>query len=178
MSADRLHTPVLRDRIRGAAAMTELASVIEDFVRDTFNEFGEFFPPCHILINGKGWPTIIASLAKNRAEKHAVDAMLRKLIRRKRSLRYVHVAEAWSSSSGECGPSEDPDRREVVLIQLEQQGGEAITGMALIERDAGGVPTLGKFDWGAGAVGHFTRMFESEPFASHMPASTPNSRMH
>jgi hypothetical protein len=63
------------------------------------------------------------------------------------------------------------------LIQLEQQGGEAITGMALIERDVGGVPTLGKFDWGTGAVGHFTRMFESEPFASHMPASTPNSRM-
>jgi hypothetical protein len=29
---------------------------------------------------------------------------------------------------------------------------KAITGMALIERDAGGVPTLGKFDWGAGAV--------------------------
>jgi hypothetical protein len=44
--------------------MAELASVIEDFVRGTFNEFGEFYPPCHILIDGKGRPSTIASLEK------------------------------------------------------------------------------------------------------------------
>jgi hypothetical protein len=155
--------------------MAELASVIEDFVRGTFNEFGMFDPPCHILINGKGWPTIIASLEKNRAEKHAVDATLRKLIRKKRSVRYVHVAEAWASVSVGCRPSEAPDRKEIVIINVEQKGGDAITGEAPIERDAGGVPTLGKFDWSlsGSAVGHFARIFESEPFAPHMPASTP-----
>jgi hypothetical protein len=171
MSADRAPAPVLRDRIRGAVTVTELASVIEGFVRDIFNKFGEFYPPCHILINGKGWPTIIASLEKNRAEEHDIDAMLRKLIRRKRSVRYAHVAEAWASPSGGCWPSEHPDRKEVVIINVEQKGGEAITGLALVERDAGGVRTLGKFDWSVSgsAVGHFARIFASEPFAPHMP---------
>lgn len=74
-----------------------------------------------------------------------VDTM-RKFFRERRIVRYAVLSEAWIGSGGKMRPSENPDRREVVYIAVEDASGERIFGIHQIFRPKGRKAYLGKLE--------------------------------
>jgi hypothetical protein len=133
--------------------MQELFEHARDRSADMFRETGEVLPMWH-AVAGNGDNVLIATPWSNDDEKDAAMGALRMLFAKHQVKRYAFVCEAWvvvakgnnlDAAMAEPRPSEHPDRREVLRIQVEDRSGEQLSGSYFILRPEHGKPTLSPF---------------------------------
>jgi hypothetical protein len=97
-------------------------------------------------------------------DRDEVEGKMRDWIDRKHIVRYAFVSEVWTSSAKTGRPSQQIDKKEVVMIEVADKATfpRGSLGFAVITRpDDSGKPVLGTFDWHHGSLGpgRFTNLF-------------------
>jgi hypothetical protein len=77
--------------------------------------------------------------------KRRITLKMRRVFARVGAVRCCHVSEAWLSDTGAGTPSEDPDRREIVMLIAEDRSEGTIQASMPVIRD-GELATLGALE--------------------------------
>jgi hypothetical protein len=127
--------------VRTGSGLFEYA---KELATERFTERGEFEPSSIVIDSEDGQRTICGVPFPETAEaKDQLYASLREFLRDHGVVRYAHISESWIGSAGHAGrPSQDPDRREAVVIVMADRLGHRQCAIAEIKRSGDGAPTL------------------------------------
>jgi len=149
--------------------LRELLAFADKQAGEMFKQTGEVLPMWD-LEDGEGNRFLAVTPFTDTGNKESVAAIIRRLISDRGIVRYAFLCEAWSAivQAEDQIPQtlvDHPDRREVLIIFVEERGGATLSRTRYILRPEHGKPTLSPpndneaYD---NAQGRFMHMFEPE----------------
>ena len=88
----------------------------------------------------------VYTVIPERVDRDFLKAAMPRLIEELGATRYVCVAKSWASDRKECRPSDDPDRKEMLLVGAVAITGENGAGFYQIKRDTDGRASLANWE--------------------------------
>jgi hypothetical protein len=138
-----------------------------------FNHAGGELQPMWVLYAENGEVIPVVTRWENDNDKVAAVEFIKKLIKERNVIRFGFMSEVWvayedkDEPSG-IMPSERPDRKEAIMVIVEDHDGFAEFGSMEITRDSDGSPVLGQYEKKAGPgvdgviTGRFFNLFEKK----------------
>lgn len=139
----------------------ELFEFTKTTAQKTFNKDGHH-SPIFIIDSPTRGPMIVLAMWDSTEEKYRVMERVRLLMKQHFANQYAFVNEMWMSKNEGIAPSDDPDRKEGLMIIVESKSEQPRGGIYPIIRPKVGKPRLGAFkdysDETFGGIGAFANM--------------------
>lgn len=141
--------------------MSRLTDLVERAVgvARSIIEGGQEATPVVIVGLPNGTEEVLLTPYESEAHKVAILAAVRAFLRLERADLYVQLSEAWVSAQAEVSPSEDPARREILMVVGRTRAGEVVSFTMPIHVEAGR-RCLGERESIDLAVGRMVNLFE------------------